>query len=280
MGVITRRRDTVAWRMTVEGTRAYQAIRVAADTGHLATTTARTFVKHPRTSLRAASGEMATSINRCLIPLALSHAAYIIGFGIILFGAVLTNLGAVDRESGAMFLIWAREIGTWITAMIFAGVVGSAITADLGARRIREELDALSVLGVDQIRALVVPRVVATTIAAPMLAFMSLAWITLVNFAVAPSRLDLDRSVMLHNLASTIFPLDLLATVLIKNTVLGLFVGLIACQKGLSCKPGAEGVGRAVGQTVVITFFGIWLFNSLFNLGYLTLFPSASALRG
>jgi phospholipid/cholesterol/gamma-HCH transport system permease protein len=67
---------------------------------------------------------------------------------------------------------------------------------------------------------------------------------------------------------------------LVKNVVLGFFVGVVACHKGLTCKAGAEGVGRAVNQTVVITFFGIWLFNSVFNLGYLTVFPDAAQFRG
>jgi phospholipid/cholesterol/gamma-HCH transport system permease protein len=54
----------------------------------------------------------------------------------------------------------------------------------------------------------------------------------------------------------------------------------VACYKGISSGSGAEGVGRAVNQTVVITFFGIWLFNTLFNFAYFTLLPDAASLRG
>ena len=67
---------------------------------------------------------------------------------------------------------------------------------------------------------------------------------------------------------------------MIKHTILGFFVGIVACQKGLSARGGAEGVGRVVTQTVVITFFGIWLINSLFNTGYLTIVPDAIGIRG
>ena len=57
-------------------------------------------------------------------------------------------------------------------------------------------------------------------------------------------------------------------------------VGVIACQKGLSSRPGAEGVGRAVNESVVLMFVAIWLFNSIYNLAYLSLFPDATTLEG
>jgi len=59
-----------------------------------------------------------------------------------------------------------------------------------------------------------------------------------------------------------------------------LFVGIVACQKGLSARGGPEGVGRVVAETVVVTFFGVWLFNTLFNTGYLTLFPDSLGIKG
>ena len=62
--------------------------------------------------------------------------------------------------------------------------------------------------------------------------------------------------------------------------LIGIFVGIIACHKGLTCKMGSDGVGRAVNQTVVIAFVGIWGFNAFWNLAYLTAFPAASVLHG
>jgi phospholipid/cholesterol/gamma-HCH transport system permease protein len=163
--------------------------------------------------------------------------------------------------------------------MIFAGVAGSAITADLGARKIREELDALAVLGVDRIRSLVVPRVFAMTIAAPVLGMLALTISQAVNYAVAPGHIGFPRSVFRDSVVSNILPLDLYASIL-KYAIIGFFVGVVSCHKGLASKGGAEGVGRAVNQTVVIAFFGIWLINSLFNLAYLTMFPETAILRG
>ena len=267
-------------REVLTGGRAYEALESAGGMGSLAWKTVRLAARPPFTWVRSATVEASTGIRRSMIPLAISHGVYLIGFGIILFGLILTNIGAVDREAGAMYLIWAREIATWITAMIFAGIVGSAVTADLGARRIREELDALSVLGVDQVRALVVPRVMATTLIAPVLAMISLLMVIGINFAIAPHHLVYSHGVFWDNVHQTIFPPDLIGPMLIKNTCIGFFVGVVACHKGLTCKLGAEGVGRAVNQTVVITFFGIWMFNSFFNLAYLSLFPQAAVIHG
>jgi phospholipid/cholesterol/gamma-HCH transport system permease protein len=248
--------------------------------GSLAVTTVRRAARPPFTWIPEAIVELSTSVRRCIIPLAVSHTVYLIGYGIILIGAVLGNIGVIDRQPGAILLIWDREIATWITAMIFAGVVGSAVSADIGARKIREELDALDVLGVRRLDTLVVPRVMAMTVAAPVLALISLAIVLIVNFFVGPVALGYSHGIYVDNLIANIQPLDILLTTVVKNLFIGFFVGVVACHKGLTCKSGAEGVGRAVNQTVVLTFFGIWMFNSLFNLAYVTVFPDAALLRG
>ena len=76
-------------------------------------------------------------------------------------GNFLVLFGAIDRLGGFFVLASIREFAPTVTAIILAGVGGTAITADLGARKIREELDALQVLGVDPIKNLVVPRFLA-----------------------------------------------------------------------------------------------------------------------
>jgi phospholipid/cholesterol/gamma-HCH transport system permease protein len=248
--------------------------------GALAVTTLRRAASPPFAWIPEAIVELSSAFRRCIIPLVVSHTVYLIGYGIILIGAVLGNIGVIDRQPGAILLIWDREIATWITAMIFAGVVGSAVTADLGARKIREELAALDVLGVRRIDTLVVPRIMAMTFAAPLLAVVSLLVVIVVNFFVGPLALGFSHGVYVDNLISNIQTLDILLTLVVKNLVIGFFVGVVACHKGLTCKSGAEGVGRAVNQTVVLTFFGIWLFNSLFNLAYVTVFPNAALIRG
>jgi phospholipid/cholesterol/gamma-HCH transport system permease protein len=257
----------------------YASIRSAGDMGALALKSVRLAVRPPFYWVPDAVVETSKAFRRCIIPLALSVSTFIIALSILVFGNLLHELGATDRQAGGMWIAFTREVCVWVTGMVFAGVAGSAITADLGARKIREELDALAVLGVEKVRALVVPRVIATTIAAPVLGILATTIVTGVNYTIAPGHLHLPPSVWRDSLVSDIIPLDLYA-VLIKYTLIGFFVGVVSCQKGLASKAGAEGVGRAVNQTVVITFFGVWMINTLFNLAYLTVFPQTAILRG
>src|SRR5919198_1043309 len=97
----------------------------------------------------------------CWLPLTISTIAISYGAPGLQAGNFLTIFGAIDRLGGFFVLTSIREFGPSVTAIIVAGVAGTAITADLGARKIREELDALQVLGVDPIKNLVVPRFLA-----------------------------------------------------------------------------------------------------------------------
>lgn len=269
-----------ALKEDVLGSRVYESVQSAAGIGGLGVRAIRLGLTPPFSWFREAVGLSATWIRRSLIPQSIAHGVYLTGFGIVLFGHVFGSIGVVDREPGAMYLIWGRELGTTITQMIFVGLVGASITADLGARRVREELDAMSVLGIDTVRSLVVPRVMATGLVAPVLTTFSLCWVLVLNFLIAPHDLGFTSGVYLAGVKRQIYPPDLLFTVFLKNFLLGIFVGVVACHKGLTCKLGSEGVGRAVNQTVVLAFVGVWMMNAFFNLAYLTAFPNASIVHG
>jgi phospholipid/cholesterol/gamma-HCH transport system permease protein len=271
-------RGTLAEEFT--RSRAYEALQSAAGMGGLGLRAIRMALTPPFSWFREAVILSAMWIRRSLIPQSVAHGVYLTGFGIVLFGHVLGSIGVVDREPGAMYLIWGRELGTTITEMIFVGLVGAAITADLGARRVREELDAMSVLGIDTVRSLVVPRVMATGLVAPVLAVFSLFWVLLLNLLVAPHQLGFTWGVYFAGVRRAIFAPDLVFTLFLKNFLMGIYVGVVACHKGLTCKLGSEGVGRAVNQTVVIAFVGVWMVNAFFNLAYLTAFPGASIVHG
>ena len=267
-------------RELLEGSRPWERFSAMGEMGALAVQVVRIAAVNPALWIRDAIVEVSVAFRRCVIPLAISHTVYAVGYGILLFGSLIQNLGISERIASAFFLIWDREVATWVTAMVFAGVVGSSVAADLGARKIREELDAMAVLGVRQVRALVVPRVVAMTVALPVLAMLSLMLVMVVNYFLSTSLFGFSHGVFRDNLFSSIYPLDLVVTMALKNAILGFFIGIVACYKGITSRPGAEGVGRAVSETVMITFFGVWLFNSLFNLAYLTLLPNAAVLKG
>src|SRR5437763_14451594 len=101
------------------------------------------------------------ALKLCWFPLLVSTVAISYGAPGLQAGNFLTLFGAIDRLGGFFVLTSIREFGPTVTSIVLAGVAGTAITADLGARKIREELDALQVLGVDPVKNLVVPRVLA-----------------------------------------------------------------------------------------------------------------------
>src|SRR5213595_2866332 len=101
------------------------------------------------------------ALRLCWFPLLISTVAFGYGAPGLQAGNFLILFGSLDRLGGFFVLASVREFAPFVTAVILAGVAGTAITADLGARKIREELDALQVLGVDPIKNLVVPRFLA-----------------------------------------------------------------------------------------------------------------------
>lgn len=264
---------------TVEGTATYRMWREAGDTGALAVRTFNVAVRPPYSWFADGIDQTAIVFRRCAIPLILAMTIFILGIEIIVFGNLLVDLGVADRHPGGGAIGLLRESTTWVTMMIVAGVGASAVTADLAARKVREELDALDVLGVDRIRTLVVPRVLALTYAAVILNMIGYLAAIGINYAAGPTLLHFPSGIYGEGVRTALLSVDVYASI-VKHIVMGAFVGVVACQRGLSCKTGAEGVGRAVNETVVITFFGIWLINSFFNLGFLTLFPDASVFRG
>ncbi len=102
------------------------------------------------------------ALRLCWFPLLISTVAICYAAPGLQAANFLTIFGALDRLGGIFVLAAIREIGPNVTAIVLAGVAGTAITADLGARKIREELDALQVLGVDPVKNLVVPRFLAS----------------------------------------------------------------------------------------------------------------------
>lgn len=257
----------------------YSRLRSAGGMVAMFGKTVRAAVTPPYTWLPDCLVECSVGIRRSVVPNFVSISAFALGAGIANVGAVIEVLGTTDRFGGAMITGWPREPSYWVTAMVFAGVVGSAITADLGARKIRDELDAIKVLGIDPIKSLVVPRVVALTLIAPVLGLIALLNSQAVLYLTAPLALPSHPpSAYVDSGLAFISSADLVSFVL-RLLVTGTIVGVVSCYKGLSCGGGAEGVGKAVNESVLITFFTLWAVNSLWNAVFLALWPNVSVLH-
>jgi phospholipid/cholesterol/gamma-HCH transport system permease protein len=189
----------------------------------------------------------------------------------------LSLFGALDRLGGLFSLAVIREFAPLVCAIVMAGVAGTAMCADLGARKIREELDALMVLGVDPIKSLVVPRFLALMAVTTLFDVYALAFGTLGGIAVS-----LVNGAPLGPFFATYFEnattIELVAS-FIKTALFGAIIAIACCYKGMTASGGAEGVGRAVNQAVVISFLAIGAFNYIFTQTLLALFPELSLVR-
>jgi phospholipid/cholesterol/gamma-HCH transport system permease protein len=193
-------------------------------------------------------------------------------------GAALEAFGAVDRVGAFVPVALLREGGPIISGAVMAGTIGTTITAEIGARVIREEIDALRVMGIDPIRNLVLPRIVALTLVMLVLNLLGLVAGVLGAYAGAVGLLGgTSGSFWRQALANTSY-VDLWASE-IKTLIFGFMIGIVACQKGLSVSGGAEGVGRAVNESVVACLVGVGAVGLLFTTLFLSIFPDSLVLR-
>src|SRR3954465_7324923 len=217
------------------------------------------------------------ALKLCWFPLLISTVAINYGTPGTQGGNFLVIFGAFDRLGGFFVLASIREFAPNVTAIILAGVAGTAITADLGARKIREELDALQVLGVDPVKNLVVPRFLALMFVTGLFDVYALLFgifggviATLVNGAP----LGPFWATFFTNASTT----DLASSVLM-CTMFGAIVAVVCSYKGMTASGGAEGVGRAVNQAVVIAFLGVFAFNYVFTQTLLATHPEIQVIR-
>ncbi|MCV7032300.1 MlaE family ABC transporter permease [Mycobacterium sherrisii] len=178
------------------------------------------------------------------------------------FNILLIEFGAADYSGTGAAYGTVTQLGPIVTVLVIAGAGATAMCADLGARTIREELDALRVMGIDPIQALVVPRVLAATFVAVLLSSVVILVGIIGGFFfsvfvqhVTPGAFAGGMTIITH-LADVVIAL-------IKAGLFGLAAGLIACYKGISVGGGPAGVGNAVNETVVFTFVALFAINIL-----------------
>jgi phospholipid/cholesterol/gamma-HCH transport system permease protein len=235
-------------------------------------------VLHPKGYWGDVRDQMYSILRLCWLPMVISTLAF--GFGAPGLQALnFFALFGVPERLGSFFIMASvREFAPWINAMVVAGVVGTAITADLGARRIREEIDALEVLGVDPIRTLVLPRGIALFFMTGLLDIAALMFGTLGGFVAATVVGGATPEAFVDNFFDNATVVDLWASVL-KTALFGLIIAVVCCYKGLRAEGGPAGVGRAVNQAVVVSFAGIWIFNYVFTTILLGLNPGMQVFK-
>lgn len=244
----------------------------------LAVTVLWSAIRHPRGYWSEARDQMFNGLKTCWIPLTISTVAFGFGAPGLQGGNIYLLFGIPDRLGSFFVMASVREFAPWINAMIVAGVVGAAMTADLGARRVREEIDAMEVLGVDPIRDLIVPRVVGVTLITGLLDLVALAFGVIGGFLASVPVLGASPGAFMSNFYANATLPDLWGSVL-KTTMFGLIIGVVCCYKGLKASGGPIGVGKAVNQAVVVSFAMIYITNFLFTAILLGLNPDMQVYK-
>src|SRR5256714_9061542 len=155
----------------------------------------------------------------------------------------LNLLGAIDRLGGLFVLVVLREFAPLVCALVMAGVAGTAMCADLGARKIREELDALQVLGIDPVKSLVVPRFLSLMLLTPLFTIYALLFGTLGGVLVTVS-----NGAQIGPFFSTFFAQASTVefqAMFVKAVIYGGGVAIVCCYMCLTAPGGAVGVGRS-----------------------------------
>jgi phospholipid/cholesterol/gamma-HCH transport system permease protein len=222
-------------------------------------------------------GQFLFALRLCWFPLLISTVAISYGAPGLQAGNFLVLFGALDRLGGFFVLTSIREFGPTVTSIVLAGVAGTAITADLGARKIREELDALQVLGVDPVKNLVVPRFLALVVITGLLDLFAIVMGLSAGIAA-----ELLYHQSLGGFFATLFSnatiTDLWSSVMV-CTMFGAIVAVVCSYKGMSASGGAAGVGRAVNQAVVISLMAVFFFQFVVSSILFATNPELQAVR-
>lgn len=172
----------------------------------------------------------------------------------------------MDTATGAVVSIgMSSELGPVLAALMLTARVGAAMTAELGTMKVTEQIDALRALAAHPVDTLVVPRFLALLASAPLLTAESVVVGILSSWLVGVHLLGIDSAYYLVNMTRYTDPQDVL-TGLIKSFVFAAIIAVVGCHKGLTCRGGAEGVGRATTEAVVAASISILIINFFLTL--------------
>src|SRR5882672_1910424 len=176
------------------------------------------------------------------------------------FNIVLIEFGAADYSGTGAAFGTVTQLGPIVTVLVVAGAGATSMCADLGARTIREELDAMRVLGIDPIQRLVVPRVLASTFVALLLNGLVCAIGLCGGYVFSVFLQGVNPGAFINGL-TILTGLGELMLAFLKAMLFGVVAGLVGCYRGLTVQGGPKGVGTAVNETVVYAFICLFVIN-------------------
>lgn len=173
---------------------------------------------------------------------------------------VLSDLGADAWLPGVIMVAMLREIAPVITALIFAGKVGSGIGAELGSMRVTDQIDAMEVSGTNPMKYLVATRVLATTLMVPILVFYADGVAFLGSYVGVNMGNTLSMKLYITQALDLLWYFDIIPAI-IKTFFFGFAIGVISCYKGYYTTGGTQGVGVAANTAVVASSVVIFIID-------------------
>jgi phospholipid/cholesterol/gamma-HCH transport system permease protein len=196
--------------------------------------------------------------------------SFLVGLIVAFQSAIaLKQFGAEIFIAELIAISMIRELGPLMTAILLAGRSGSAFAAELGTMKVNEEIDALTTLGLDSVRFLVVPRVIAALALTPLLAVFA-DMIGMMGGAVVSLSLGYPLATYVNRAVGSIGPVDFLGG-LLKSVVFGILIAAIGCLRGLQTTTGPSAVGEAATRAVVSGIVLIVMADGIFGVVFYTL---------
>lgn len=174
----------------------------------------------------------------------------------------LARMGATAYVPDLLSLSLLRELAPLLTGVVVIGRSGSAITAELGTMKVSEEIEALEVMAINPVRFLVVPRFLALLVMLPCLVVFSNYVGLTGGWLICHFALDMNSTAYILRLIDSAHSMDLISG-MVKSVVFAWLIAVISCQSGLGVKGGAEGVGRATTNSVVLCILVMLVVDAL-----------------
>ncbi|MBM3243677.1 MAG: ABC transporter permease, partial [Candidatus Omnitrophica bacterium] len=184
----------------------------------------------------------------------------------------MQRIGSELYIASLVALSIVREMGPVITALVVAGRVGAAITAELGSMQVTEQIDALETFATNPVKYLVVPRFLALSLMLPILTLYANAIGIFGSYLICVFRLGISSTMYLRVTFESLWYKDIF-TGLSKTVVFGMIIAIISCYEGFNVRGGAEGVGRATTRSVVFSFIMIIVADCIFTALFYFIFP-------
>lgn len=202
-----------------------------------------------------------------------------IPFGVIVsvqVGGVASQIGAASFSGAVNGVGVLRQGAPLVTSLMIAGAVGSALCSDLGARTIREEVDALKVMGLSPVNRLVAPRLLAAVLVGLLLNVIVAVTAIATGFVLNVGDGSVSSGTYLGSFVSFAQPSDFVLAE-VKAAIFGFIATVVAAHKGLSAHGGPKGVADAVNQSVVLSFILLAVVNVGLTQAYVMLVPQRMA---